>query len=185
MKITRVHVVLAGLAGLAVPGCGLDDGLNLARVRGTVTFKGEPVKAGFIIFAPDESKKTAGPQAMSKIADDGSYVLSTKVSDDGATVGFHKVGIIGIDPKPIVEVDEDELTPQKLMATKAQMGKRQPGPKKDQGPTFTDRGGNVYRVLTPEKLRSPETSGVSVEVRGGSNTIDFQIKDDGTVEVGS
>jgi hypothetical protein len=185
MKSTRVHGVLAGLIGLAISGCGLDDGLNLARVRGKVVFQGEPVKAGFIVFSPDESKKTAGPQAMSKIADDGSYVLSTKVSDDGATVGFHKVGIIGIDPKPIVEVDEDELTPQKLMATKAQMGKRQPGPKKDQGPTFTDRGGNVYRVLTPEKLRSPETSGVSVEVRGGSNTIDFQIKDDGTVEVGS
>src|SRR5262245_4417873 len=113
MKITKGFGVLAGLivVGLAASGCGLDDGLNLARVRGTVRFKGEPVKAGFIVFAPDESKKTVGPQAMSKIAEDGSYVLSTKVSDDGATIGFNRVGIMGIDPKPLVEVDEEELTP--------------------------------------------------------------------------
>jgi hypothetical protein len=174
-----------GLLGLIAAGCGPDEGYTLGRVRGTVTFKGEPIRSGFIIFAPDETKRTAGPQAMSKFADDGSYVLSTKVSDDGATVGFHKVGIIGVDPKPIVEVEEEELTPQKLMTVKAQMGKSQRRPKKDQGPTFTDRGGNVYRVLTPEKLRSPETSGVSVEVRGGSNTINFQVKEDGRVEVTS
>jgi len=176
---------LTGLIGLAAAGCGLDDGLNLAPVRGKVTFKAEPVKAGFIVFAPDESKQTAGPHAMSKIAEDGSYVLSTKVSEDGATVGFHKVGIMGIDPKPIIEVAEDERTPEKIMTTKGAMGKKQRRPRKDQGPTFTDRGGNVYRILTPEKLRSPDTSGVSAEVRGGSNTIDLQVKEDGTVEVKS
>jgi hypothetical protein len=112
--------------------------------------------------------------------------MSTKLADDGAVIGFHKVGIMGIDSTPIVEVREEELTPEKIMTTKGQMSKRRvTTPKKAVGETFTDRGGSVYRVLTPTKLKSPESSGVGVEVRGGSNTLNFQIKDDGTVEISS
>jgi hypothetical protein len=178
--------VLASVLGvLAVVGCAPSDGYRLGRVSGKVTFQGQPVTAGFITFMPDRAKQTIGPLAMSKIAEDGTYAMSTKVADDGAVVGHHQVAIMGIDPKPIVEVEEKDLTPERIMATKGQMSKRRPTPKKEAGETFTDRGGSVYRVLTPAKLKNPETSGVAVEVGSGSNTINFQIREDGSVVVGS
>jgi hypothetical protein len=170
---------------LAAAGCGPSDGYRLGRVRGKVTFKGQPVTAGFITFMPDRAKQTIGPPAMSKIGDDGSYSMSTKMADDGAVVGFHQVAIMGIDPTPIVEVAEEDLTPQKIMTAKGQMVRRRPTAKKDAGETFTDRGGNVYRLLTPPKLRNPESSGVAVEVQSGSNTLNFNVKEDGTVDVGT
>jgi hypothetical protein len=182
MRKLGLRLLLPGLVGLAVCACGPGDGYQLARVRGTVTHKGEPVRSGFITFQPDDSKQTVGPLAMSKIAQDGTYVLSSKEADDGAVVGFHRVGIMSIDPKAIVEALDKEETPKEIMVTKGQ-ARRRPPPKKELGPTFTDRGGNVYRVLTPGKLRSPDTSEVSVEVRGGSNTIKFNVLEDGRVEV--
>jgi hypothetical protein len=181
MKIRSILTFLPGLLCPITAGCGSGEGYTLGGVRGTVTFKGVPVRSGFIIFVPDGTKQTAGPQGMSKIADDGTYVLSSKVADDGAVVGFHKVGIMATDPKPIVEVPEDQA-PKDIMVAKGQQARRPP-PRKSLGPTFTDRGGNVYRVLTPEKLRSPETSGISVEVGRGSNVINFNVKEDGEVEV--
>jgi hypothetical protein len=170
---------------LTLAGCGPGDGYRLARVRGKVTYKGQPVAAGFITFMPDRSKQTIGPPAMSKIAEDGTYAMSTKVADDGAVVGHHRVGIMGIDPTPIVEVAEEDLTPEKIMATKGQASRRRPTPKKEAGETFTDRGGNVYRIITPANLQNPERSGVAVEVGRGSNTLHFHIKEDGSVDVGS
>jgi hypothetical protein len=186
LMIGRVPVRAWALLGiLAVAGCGPSDGYRLGRVSGKVTYKGQPVAAGFITFMPDRTKQTEGPPAMSKIAEDGTYTMSTKVADDGAVVGHHQVAIMGIDPKPIVEVAEEDLTPQKIMAAKGQKARQRATPKKEAGETFTDRGGNVYRVLTPAKLKNPEKSGVAVEVDRGSNTINFNIREDGSVEVGS
>ena len=175
------------LAALSLAACGPSDGYRQGRVRGKVTYKGQPVTSGFITFMPDRAKNTIGPPAMSKIASDGTYTMSTKVADDGAVVGHHRVGIMGIDPNPIVEVPEKELTPERIMATKGQMARRRtPAPKKAAAEeTFTDRGGNVYRILTPVKLKNPEQSGVAVEVGRGSNTLNFHIKEDGSVEVES
>src|SRR5262245_34277086 len=99
MRIRLFIRFVPGLLGLIAAGCGPGEGYTLGRVRGTVTFKGEPVRSGFIIFVPDETKQTAGPQGMSRIADDGTYVLSSKIADDGAVVGFHRVGIMATDPK--------------------------------------------------------------------------------------
>ena len=71
-------------------------------MRGTVTYKGEPLKYGSISFHPDESKGTqTGPLAMGSINSNGSFILSTEVSGDGAIVGLHKVAILGLDPTPI------------------------------------------------------------------------------------
>ena len=77
-------------------GCSSDNGLNLARVRGKVTFKGEPVKKGTVFFFPDSSKGTVGPSGVGGITD-GSYVASTEYGDDGVIVGSHKVGLSGLE----------------------------------------------------------------------------------------
>ena len=46
------------------------------------------------------------------------------------------------------------------------------------------RGPNVYRIVTPEKLSKPDSSGILIEVKGGSNTLNFDIKESGEVIVG-
>jgi len=91
-----------------MPGCTNDNGLTLGRVHGTVTYKGQPVKHGTVFFMPDESKATVGPPAMGVITSDGSYVMSTDESGDGAIVGSHEVGITGLDPTPVSGEDMPE-----------------------------------------------------------------------------
>ncbi|MHC5544139.1 hypothetical protein ACYOEI_38420, partial [Singulisphaera rosea] len=51
------------------------------------------------------------------------------------------------------------------------------------GETFTDRGGRVFRYVTPKKLGMAESSGVTAKIESGSNTFNFDVKEDGTVEV--
>lgn len=85
--------VLAFMAGVA--GCGS----NLAQVDGTVSFKGEKVKGGMLIFSPEN-----GEPAAATIKDDGSFVLQTGTSS-GATTGKSTVtysppgGEASTDPK--------------------------------------------------------------------------------------
>jgi hypothetical protein len=178
LSIPDRRLLLGGLLFI-LPGCGNDDGLNLAAVRGKVLSEGKPAAAGFIVFEPDTARQNTGPVAMSRILDDGSYTLSTKLSGDGATIGPNRVGIVVIDPKPIKE--ESERAKMDIIVTKGETIRRVREGLKD-GPVFRDRG-NVYRLLSPEKLKSPTTSGIAVEVAAGSNTFDFAIRSDGSVDV--
>jgi hypothetical protein len=183
MRIRRLSwPTLALLASLC--GCGSDNGLDLAGVRGRVTLEGKPVRYGYIMFAPDGSKQTQGPPAMSKISEDGSYAISTQEAEDGAVVGTHQVSIIALDPTPLKGPAESPAGEDKVkhfFATKGQMGR--PQPKSITGPTFKTRDGSLYRILSPEKLKDPNTSGISVEVASGRNTLNFAIQADGTVSV--
>ena len=42
----------------AVAGCGPGNGLTMGRVSGVITYKGEPVEFGDILFVPDDSGGT-------------------------------------------------------------------------------------------------------------------------------
>ena len=98
MRALATSLMAAILVGVAA--CGPDNGLNLATVQGKVTYKGKPIKNGTVMFVPDESKGATGPQAIGTIKSDGTYILSSQDADDGAVVGMHKVGILGLDPEP-------------------------------------------------------------------------------------
>jgi len=50
---------------------------------------------------------------------------------------------------------------------------------KGQGDTFTDRGGRTFRYVTPKRLGQAETSGLTVTIERGSNTIHFNVRQDG------
>ena len=77
--------VLLSLAFLAVAvGCGP----STSGVSGTVTWKGEKVKGGTLIFSPiAEGNNNPGPPGSATIQEDGSFKL-----DHGAVVGKNKVG---------------------------------------------------------------------------------------------
>jgi hypothetical protein len=182
-----------GLLALALAGCGPDHGLDLGRVRGKVTYKGEPVRYGTVFFVPDKSKGTEGPPAQGTIQDDGTYILSTDSGGDGALVGHHKVGLTGLDPTPIKNTDEKPLpnpeeSPKDFMEAKAKLAQkahraRKPAAAAAQGDTFTDRGGRTFRYIIPKKLGNFEESGVEADVARGSNSINFDIAEDGTVRI--
>ena len=62
-------------------GCGSSDGRShVAPVKGKVTFKGEPLRTGSIIFVPDAGGKTA----VADISREGEYVLGSYESTDGS-----------------------------------------------------------------------------------------------------
>src|SRR5262245_43394167 len=89
-------VLVAGCSG-----CGPDHGMSLGRVSGKVTSRGAPVGFGTVMFMPDSTRGTKGPPAMATLKSTGEFTLSTDSAGDGALVGFHKVGIVGLDPTPI------------------------------------------------------------------------------------
>jgi hypothetical protein len=165
--------------------CGPGNGLNLAKVSGKVTYKGEPVKNGTVFFRPDEAKGTVGPAAVGSITSNGSYVMSTESAGDGVIVGHHKVGITGVEP--VAASTEEEYDPEKdaggYMKAKAKTAAKaaRGGFKKDEE-LFTDKGGKKYRYIVPIKFSRPEESGIIVKI-DGSQTVNFDIDESGNVRI--
>ena len=99
--IILVPVVAAVL--LAASGCGRPD---MAKVNGTITFKGQPVRMASVQFMPQKR-----PMAGGLTDKEGRFSLTTRKPRDGAFVGSHKVVIVpwlpgvGDDPKSSAAAD--------------------------------------------------------------------------------
>ena len=95
MRIASPIYLLVAAIGLgACWGCGSAGSSTMAElvpVKGKVTYKGEPVKQGTIIFEPDGYGRTA----RGKIQPDGTFVLGTNKEGDGAVRGSHRVAVVG------------------------------------------------------------------------------------------
>jgi hypothetical protein len=166
-------------------GCS-GNGLNLAKVRGKVTYKGQPIKNGTVFFMPDDTKGTIGPPAVGSITSDGSYIMSTESSGDGVIVGSHKVGITGMEEHPISSspAPTPETDPAGYMKAKAKdaaLARSAVAPKEEV--IFTDRGGVKWRFVIPKKLTNPQESGIIAKVERGSNTMNFDIDGSGNVTI--
>jgi hypothetical protein len=178
-------LVLFAASTLAVfAGCGYDNGLSLARVQGRVTFKGEHVKKGTVFFFPDEGKGTVGPSAVGSLREDGTYVASTDYSGDGVIIGSHKIGLTGMEAAsdddvaaaPDAEKNSAEFIQSKVKTTRKQSVKK--GLE-----LFTDRSGKKWRYVVPKRLSNPNESGVVAKVERGSNTLNFDIDENGQVKM--
>ena len=177
---------------LVLAGCGPGNGLTMGRVSGVVTYNGEPVAFGEVLFVPDSEKGNSGVPSMGRIGEDGRYTMSTQEAGDGVIAGDHKVGIRVLDPKPVAgdeapAPDPETATGKQLMEArleqrKAQSLSRRKNRAKEDAPTVSF-GGRVHRFLAPQKLANPETSGIRVRIARGSNRVDFAIAEDGTVDV--
>ena len=85
-------LVIVGALVLAIMavGCGGDTGPTRYDVSGSVTFDGQPVPMGRILFQPDTSKGNRGPAGVAEIKD-GHY----DTADGGkGTVGGPHVAIV-------------------------------------------------------------------------------------------
>jgi hypothetical protein len=89
--------IIATAVFLLLPfaGCGSSSapkGAPTLPVKGTVTYKGQPLTKGRVVFEPDG----AGKEAYGEIQPDGSFVLSTYKKDDGAVIGNHRVMVTNV-----------------------------------------------------------------------------------------
>jgi hypothetical protein len=89
-----LSVVVSGLCCLLlVAGCGGGgDQLETAEVTGKVTYKGEPLRIGSVLFTP----VGGGPSAQANIDRNGNYTLGTYTETDGAVLGEHQVMIVAM-----------------------------------------------------------------------------------------
>jgi len=87
-----LFVVVSGLCFLLLAaGCGGGGNqLETAEVTGKVTYKGEPLHIGSVLFTP----AGGGPSAQANIDRNGYYTLGTYALDDGAVLGKHQVMIV-------------------------------------------------------------------------------------------
>jgi hypothetical protein len=176
----------------ALHGCGPGNGLTMGRVSGVITYKGQPVEFGDVLFLPDSGKGNSGVPSMGSIGKDGSYFMSTQDSGDGVIAGFHKVGIRALDSIKVGQSESAEPSPPdastpptfagRIEKRKAEAARLKKNRAKEDAPTVSFNG-NVYRFLAPEKLANPETSGIGVEISRGSNRVNFSIAEDGSVTV--
>jgi hypothetical protein len=70
-------VAALALAVGAIAGCS-DDGPKRHRLSGSVTFDGQPIPYGDVLFTPDGAMKNTGPQGIAQIRD-GKY--DTRAAD--------------------------------------------------------------------------------------------------------
>jgi hypothetical protein len=86
---------MTGLLLLCALGCS--SGTEpLASVRGTVFYKGTPLRTGSIVFIPDVQRGAEGPLARAAIQPDGTYLLRT---GDllGAASGWYRVTVVAME----------------------------------------------------------------------------------------
>ncbi len=95
--IERCITGLAIVSSLWAIGC--DRAPKVSHISGNVTFKGQPVPAGYITFTPDVAAGTLG-QVVGFQIKDGKYDSATNVPP-GLVPGKYTVRIGGFDGKRI------------------------------------------------------------------------------------
>jgi hypothetical protein len=76
----------APLLLVALAGCGA--GPRIVKVRGTLTYKGVPVKHAYVDFTPEHGRPSWG-----QTDEEGRFTLNYDSKQDGAVVGKHKVSV--------------------------------------------------------------------------------------------
>ena len=97
MRFPSGFLVL-GLMAILACGCSDAKKFPIAKVRGKVTFNGQPVPDAVVTFSPQAAgaageSKEVGKGAAGTTDQEGVYVLSTYGQGDGAQVGKHNVTV--------------------------------------------------------------------------------------------
>lgn len=145
--------VLACLCGTLLAGCGSRPDVH--PVTGTVTFQGEIVPLGMIMFYP----QNGGRPAIGEIGADGTYQLRTYDDQMGALAGKHTVTITarqeadGAIGDPAVE-EQVSATEGEILGRAVQV---------------------TVKWLVPPEYSQRQSSRLSAEVLPQENTIDFDL----------
>src|SRR4051812_39687925 len=86
-KLPWMFAIVCLVLAAGIVGCGE----ALVPVTGKVSYKGEPVKGGTLVFSPDKKDVVnAGTPATATIEENGTFILKTE-NGAGAVVGKYKV----------------------------------------------------------------------------------------------
>ena len=94
----RLRVLSAAAACLAI-AAGCSSETKTYKLSGNVTFKGQPVPAGYVMFTPDVASGALGQVRVFQIVD-GKYD-SDAATPPGMTAGKCMVRVAGFDGKPL------------------------------------------------------------------------------------
>jgi hypothetical protein len=89
------------LAGAVFAGCG-GDGLSRSPVGGKVTYLGQPVASGAIVFEPTESVGMVAPTGSARI-EDGQFQTAP---DQSPIKGTYRVRVMGYDKAKLDKIKE-------------------------------------------------------------------------------
>ena len=95
MALERRLFLVSGLILVSALSVGCNPGPKVAQISGAVTFKGQPVPAGYITFTPDVATGTLG-QVVGFQIKNGKYDSKANVPP-GLPPGSYKIRIGGFD----------------------------------------------------------------------------------------
>lgn len=109
-----VVALAVGVVVVALPGgCNSSSPPGPATVRGRVTFQGQPVVGGLVVFVPDPGRGFAGKPARGETGPDGSFALQL----DGSAhlpPGWYRVAIADAPPADPVQASGKPAFPPQL-----------------------------------------------------------------------
>ena len=112
--IVCIKSLLLSLLFVTLATTGCSRGPEIVPVSGKVLYNGEPLKFGGVMFQPP-----AGQPARGTIQPDGTFVLTTDDSGDGATVGTNRVRVTCYQAQdPSAPASEGEAALGKLLIPK-------------------------------------------------------------------
>jgi hypothetical protein len=123
-------------------------GDGTAAVSGQLNYKGKPVPNADVTFTPEAKD---GKPANGRTDASGRFSLRTATKGEGASPGNYRVHIIARGP---------DRPPRPGEASTGMPGEMMPG-----------------EPLIPQKYFSPDSSGLTFEVKRGGNTANFELKD--------
>lgn len=148
----RIPDLLFLLASLLPFACGCGSGQPLGTVTGTVSYQGEPIKSGTIVFEVDGARPATG-----KIVDGRITEVTTEVTGDGVPLGNAKIAVFATDAP-------QEPAGETPAAT-------DPGTQAD----MSNYMGMGAKSIIPPHFNDPASSGLSAEITKGENTVTLDL----------
>jgi hypothetical protein len=142
---------------LTAVGCGRESRLDVAPVRGRVTFSGQGVPKATVIFFPaeDAAGKAKKMRPFAYADGQGNFELKTYVDGDGAPPGKYRVSIIAV----------------------SSTSSGRPGKDAPAGEESAPAAAIVIPMEVSRKYGNVETSGIEVTVHEGENNLPpFELK---------
>lgn len=110
--ISRLLCSIALSASLI--GCSGGE-FKVVKVTGDCQCDGQPIKSGWLQFAPipESNEKMPGKASIGQIQPDGTFTLTTYAENDGAVVGKHRVTVNEPSMPEAAEIKRGAAVPEK------------------------------------------------------------------------
>lgn len=79
---------------MVLVGCG-DGNPKIVATKGSVKTKsGKPCVGAMVVFHPIDQGRENDPKPVGSVNEDGTFILTTKVQNDGAPIGNYNVTVV-------------------------------------------------------------------------------------------